>query len=103
MNNKTTIKHRTPTNIPRYIKQLINNNVRFLVILAAILKTCTIIQKGAISQLANIGFRIKHIKLPKRNVSDPLSSEKSPYLILLKFVFRDSVFCEYKVISPFSI
>ena len=34
-------------------------------------------------------------------MSDPLSSEKSPYLILLKFVFRDSVFCEYKVISPF--
>ena len=36
-----------------------------------------------------------------RNVSDPLSSEISPYLILLKFVFRDSVFCEYKVISYF--
>ena len=34
-------------------------------------------------------------------MSDPLSSEISPYLILLKFVFRDSVFCEYKVISPF--
>ena len=32
----------------------------------------------------------------------PLSSEISPYLILLKFVFRDSVFCVYKVISPFS-
>ena len=32
---------------------------------------------------------------------DPLSSDISTYLILLKFVFRDSVFCEYKVISPF--
>ena len=30
-----------------------------------------------------------------------MSAEKSPYLILLKFVIRDSVFCEYKVISPF--
>ena len=34
-------------------------------------------------------------------MSDPLSSEISPYLILLKFVFCDSVFCEYRVISPF--
>ena len=34
-------------------------------------------------------------------MSDPLSSEISPYLILLNFVFRDSVLCEYKVISPF--
>ena len=34
-------------------------------------------------------------------MSDPLFSEISPYLIHLKFVFRDSVFCEYKVISLF--
>ena len=56
-----------------------------------------------ISQLANIGFRIKHTKLPWRIVSDSLSSEKSPHLILLKFILCDSVFCEYKIISPFSM
>ena len=35
----------------------------------------------------------------KRKLSDPLSS--SPYLILLKFILRYSVFCEYRVISHF--
>ena len=49
-------------------------------------------------QTLDFGFSIPNYL---KNVSDPLSSEKSPYLILLKFVFRDSVFCEYKVISPF--
>ena len=43
----------------------------FFLILAAILEICKLDGKGAISQLANIGFWIQHTRIPLKMISNP--------------------------------
>ena len=50
------------------------------IILTAILKICKLGDEDVISQLANIGFRIQHTKLPLIKVSNPFL-HKMPVLV----------------------
>ena len=81
-NGKTILGHKTNDSgyktIVKKIKKFsyMSNSM----ILAAILKICKLDHQDVISQLANIGFRIQHTKLPLIQVSNPFL-HKMPVLV----------------------
>ena len=81
-NGKTILGHKTNDFEYKNIVKKLNISVicQIPLFLAAILKICKLSHLDVISQLANIGFRIQHTKLPLIKVSNPFL-HKMPVLV----------------------